>query len=265
MDRTVQTVSFRSATRVGRRIPDGGRPPHGARTPARRQRPMVGAGDGGRRRRDHGGRGDARDRRVLARRRPGVARSGPGWARAVPGALDGHHRRGRPEHRDVARHPLDPMDYAARAAGASPLGFAPIAEICVAVPVALATGLDPASVVAWTVAGAYAPVPLVRLLYERLVTIPRVGRRFGRLVSERFASRIDRQGRNVPGTKRTPRLALRTGSGERRWRAPGARVGRGGAGRKGAHPLEKMVTGAGSVHFMLDAIGGPWWHRGNEA
>jgi len=62
------------------------------------------------------------------------------------------------------------------------------------VPVALATGLDPGSVVAWTVAGNYAPVPLVHLLYERLVTIPRVGHWFGRLVSERFASRIDRQG-----------------------------------------------------------------------
>ena len=61
-------------------------------------------------------------------------------------------------------------------------------------PVALATGLDPGSVVAWTVAGNYAPVPLVHLLYERLVTIPRVGHWFGRLVSERFASRIDRQG-----------------------------------------------------------------------
>ena len=86
------------------------------------------------------------------------------------------------------------LDYAARAAGAWLLGFAPFAEIYVAVPVALATGLDPASVVVWTVAGNYAPVPLIHLLYERLVAIPRVGRWFGRLVSERFAARIERHG-----------------------------------------------------------------------
>lgn len=89
---------------------------------------------------------------------------------------------------------MDAVDYAVRAAGAWFLGFAPFAEIYVAVPVARASGLDPASVVLWTVAGNYAPVPLIHLLYERLVAIPRVGRWFGRLVSERFAARIERQG-----------------------------------------------------------------------
>ncbi len=86
------------------------------------------------------------------------------------------------------------MDYAWRAATAWFLGFAPVAEIYVAVPAALAMGLDPVSVVAWTVAGNYAPVPLVHLLYERLVGVPRVRAWFERLVSDKFAARVDRQG-----------------------------------------------------------------------
>lgn len=71
---------------------------------------------------------------------------------------------------------MEAMGYAAGAAEAWLLCFAPFAEIYVAVPVALATGLDPASVVVWTIAGNYAPVPLVHLQYERLVTFPRVRR-----------------------------------------------------------------------------------------
>jgi len=47
---------------------------------------------------------------------------------------------------------MEPMDYAWRAATAWFLGFAPVAEIYVAVPAALAMGLDPVSVVAWAVA-----------------------------------------------------------------------------------------------------------------
>lgn len=89
---------------------------------------------------------------------------------------------------------MEPTDYAWRAATAWFLGFAPVTEIYVAVPAALAMGLDPVSVVAWTVAGNYAPVPLVHLLYERLVGMPRVRGWFERLVSDKFAARIERQG-----------------------------------------------------------------------
>lgn len=89
---------------------------------------------------------------------------------------------------------MDAWGYVARAAWAWFLGFVPVAEIYVAVPAAVAMGLDPVSVVVWTVAGNYAPVPLVHLLYARLVAIPRVRGWFGRLVSDRFAGRLERHG-----------------------------------------------------------------------
>jgi hypothetical protein len=41
------------------------------------------------------------------------------------------------------------------------VGFMPMAEIYVAVPAGLAIGLSPASAVAWSVAGNWAPIPLV--------------------------------------------------------------------------------------------------------
>jgi uncharacterized membrane protein len=84
------------------------------------------------------------------------------------------------------------MDYLARAAAAWFIGFFPLAEIYVAIPAALAAGLDPVSVVFWTVFGNFTPVVLVHYGYEQLIRIDRVRRWFDRLVSDSLAARLER-------------------------------------------------------------------------
>jgi len=86
------------------------------------------------------------------------------------------------------------VDYFVRAAGAWFVGFFPLAEIYVAIPAAMATGLDDVSVVFWSVFGNFTPIVLIHFFYERLTRIERVRAWFARLVSERFKQWIDRYG-----------------------------------------------------------------------
>lgn len=86
------------------------------------------------------------------------------------------------------------FDYMVLAIGAWFLGFFPLAEIYVAVPAALAAGLDHISAWAWAVLGNFTPVVLITIFYDQLMRIERVQAWFAGLVSERIRQRVNRYG-----------------------------------------------------------------------
>ncbi len=63
-------------------------------------------------------------------------------------------------------------EYMAKAAAAWFMGFFPFFEIYVAVPGAIALGLDYKSAVFWSVLGNFTPVPIIVFAYERLLRLP---------------------------------------------------------------------------------------------
>ncbi len=86
------------------------------------------------------------------------------------------------------------MDYIALAFGTWFAGFFPLAEIYVAVPLALASGLDGVSVVFWAVLGNYTPVLLIVLFYSRLQRNERIRNWLNGLVSVKMQERVNRFG-----------------------------------------------------------------------
>ena len=86
------------------------------------------------------------------------------------------------------------MDYIWKAASAWFVGFFPLAEIYVAVPSAVALGLDDVSVIFWTVFGNFTPALLITALYEQMNRIPRLTKWLGSLVSEHRQAQINRWG-----------------------------------------------------------------------
>jgi uncharacterized membrane protein len=86
------------------------------------------------------------------------------------------------------------IEYLTKAWATFLIGFVPVAEIYVAVPAGMAMGLDPISAVAWSVAGNWAPIPLLHLMYDQLRTVPRLGKSLERLSSERARERVERGG-----------------------------------------------------------------------
>jgi uncharacterized membrane protein len=68
------------------------------------------------------------------------------------------------------------LDYLAKAAGAWFVGFAPFFEIYVAVPGAIAVGLDYVSAVIWPVLGNFTPVLLIAFFYDQLSRVEGVDR-----------------------------------------------------------------------------------------
>jgi uncharacterized membrane protein len=85
-------------------------------------------------------------------------------------------------------------DYVVGAAAAWFVGFFPLAEIYVAVPAAMAAGLDDVSAVIWPVLGNFTPVILIQLLDSWLMGFGRIRNWFARLYSGRFQRWIDRYG-----------------------------------------------------------------------
>lgn len=85
-------------------------------------------------------------------------------------------------------------DYIVKAATAWFLGFFPFFEIYVAVPAALAMGLDYVSAVSWTVLGNYLPVPLIVVFYRRLLKLRRIGPWLDSLASPRAKGLLERHG-----------------------------------------------------------------------
>jgi uncharacterized membrane protein len=86
------------------------------------------------------------------------------------------------------------LTYLGQAATAWFLGFFPFFEIYVAVPSALALGLDPVSAVVWPVLGNFLPVPLVLFGYRQLMRIGRLRRWLEGRTSERFERLVNRYG-----------------------------------------------------------------------
>lgn len=86
------------------------------------------------------------------------------------------------------------LDYIVGALGAWLIAFLPLTGIYIAVPAAVAAGLDNLSVVIWAVFGNYMPIVVIHWLYERLMRIERVRILLRRLVSQQIKVQIDRWG-----------------------------------------------------------------------
>ena len=89
---------------------------------------------------------------------------------------------------------MSALDYVAAAALAWLVGFLPLFEIYIAIPVGLAAGLDPVSATAWSAFGNIVPLWLVDLGYERLRRIERIDRYLAKLRRERVERILDRWG-----------------------------------------------------------------------
>lgn len=85
-------------------------------------------------------------------------------------------------------------EYWLKALSAWFLGFFPLAEIIIAVPASMATGLDDASVLFWTVLGNFTPVVLIVFFYDMLVRNERIAAWFDRLLSEKARVRVNQYG-----------------------------------------------------------------------
>ena len=89
---------------------------------------------------------------------------------------------------------MSAVEYVAAAALAWLVGFLPLFEIYVAIPVGLAAGLDPVSATFWSAFGNIVPLWLVDLGYERLRQIERVDHYLSKLRRERVERILDRWG-----------------------------------------------------------------------
>ena len=85
-------------------------------------------------------------------------------------------------------------EYIPRAFATWFIGFFPYFEIYVAVPAAIALGLDYFSAVIWSVWGNYTPALLIHFLHRQLITNERITKWFTKLNLGRFKSTIDRHG-----------------------------------------------------------------------
>lgn len=85
-------------------------------------------------------------------------------------------------------------DYWLAALSAWLVGFFPLAEIYVAVPIAMAAGLDPASAIFWAVFGNYTPILLIHFGYEKLKETQWAKPWIDRFTSQKFKTQIDRHG-----------------------------------------------------------------------
>ncbi len=86
------------------------------------------------------------------------------------------------------------FDYVTRAAGAWFMGFFPLAEIYIAIPAAMATGLDDYSVVLWCVLGNYTPILLIHYGYDHMMRIEWVQRWMAGLKSEKAQRHLEKYG-----------------------------------------------------------------------
>lgn len=85
-------------------------------------------------------------------------------------------------------------EYWLAAASAWLVGFFPLAEIYVAVPIAIAAGLDIGSAVFWSVFGNYTPILLIHFGYERMRNMESMRPMLVRFTSEKFKDQVDRYG-----------------------------------------------------------------------
>ena len=83
------------------------------------------------------------------------------------------------------------FEYAAKAFGAWFLGFFPLAEIYIAVPAAMSTGLDDASVILWSVFGNFTPALLIISLDQLLRKNDWISTRLDKMGSEKARNYVD--------------------------------------------------------------------------
>jgi len=86
------------------------------------------------------------------------------------------------------------VEYIAAAALAWLVGFLPLFEIYIAIPVGLAAGLDPVSATVWSAFGNIVPLWLVDLGYERLRRVESIDHYLAKLRRERVERILDRWG-----------------------------------------------------------------------
>ena len=89
---------------------------------------------------------------------------------------------------------MSALEYVAAAALTWLVGFVPLFEIYIAIPVGLAAGLDPVSATIWAAFGNIVPLWLVDLGYERLRSVERVDHYLSKLRRERVERVLDRYG-----------------------------------------------------------------------
>jgi len=89
---------------------------------------------------------------------------------------------------------LSAVEYVAAGALAWLVGFLPLFEIYIAIPVGLAAGLDPVSATVWSAFGNIVPLFLVDLGYERLRRHERINHYLSKLRRERVEGVLDRYG-----------------------------------------------------------------------
>ena len=86
------------------------------------------------------------------------------------------------------------LEYVAAAALAWIVGFVPLFEVYVAIPVGLAAGLDPISATVWSALGNIVPLFVVDLGYERLRRVERIDHWLAMLRRERVERILNRYG-----------------------------------------------------------------------
>ncbi|NJP36187.1 small multi-drug export protein [Alkalicoccus luteus] len=74
------------------------------------------------------------------------------------------------------------------------MGFFPLFEIYIAVPAAMAMGLDMYSALFWSWLGNFLVIPFIAYFYDWLTRFPKINRYFTRLASSRSARRMNKGG-----------------------------------------------------------------------
>lgn len=86
------------------------------------------------------------------------------------------------------------MEYVSAALGVWFLGFVPVGELLIAVPAALASGLDDVSAIFWTVFGNLTPLLIIHFGFEGLMRVDRIHGWLTKLVSDKAKARFDKWG-----------------------------------------------------------------------
>ncbi|MFD1066552.1 MULTISPECIES: small multi-drug export protein [Oceanobacillus] len=86
------------------------------------------------------------------------------------------------------------LNYLSLAATAWFIGFFPMTEIYIAVPVTMAMGLDTVSSIVWSSIGNFLPVPLIAFFYSLLAKSKRIKKWMDKLAESKYKKRIEKQG-----------------------------------------------------------------------
>ncbi|MDQ0351907.1 putative membrane protein [Alkalibacillus filiformis] len=74
------------------------------------------------------------------------------------------------------------------------MGFFPFLEIYLAIPAAMAMGLDVVSAILWSSFGNFLAIPIIVLFYDQLSKIKKINKYFIKLSQSKFSHRISKNG-----------------------------------------------------------------------